>query len=168
MMGSDVTFTPISIRNKLNIPLTHYSTAVTLKVNNKFKSYLIDLTYSQFFADGFVLDNSEIGNLNHDNKNQEQKDFENELRNKGFILLTEENLKFYVNNFLELSNINSRLIINARLKEFKKFLETEGILIQEKHLSFKKELITQFRDDIIEIIRTDQNTEGLQEDSKTL
>lgn len=168
MMGSDVTFVPINVRNQLNIPLTHYSTAITLKVNNELKSYLIDLTYSQFFVKQFVLDNSEIGSIKQDSENADKKDFEEELRNKGFVKLTGENLKFYVNNFLELGNVENRIIKNTRLNEFTNFLNKNGIIIKEKDLMSKKELLTGFRDDIIEIIKSKQASEEVQENNKTL
>lgn len=168
MMGSDITFTPVNIRNQLNIPLTHYSTAITLNVNNEFKSYLIDLTYSQFFVDQFVLDNSEIGSIKQDSERTDKKIFEDELRNKGFVELTDENLKFYVNNFLELGKIDNRLIKNTRLNEFKIFLEKSGILIKEKHLSSKKELFTQFRDQIVEIINLKQSSGELEQENNKI
>lgn len=168
MMGSDITFTPVNIRNQLNIPLTHYSTAITLNVNNEFKSYLIDLTYSQFFADKFVLDNSEISSIKQDSDKTDKKIFEDELRNKGFVELTDENLRFYVNNFLELGKVESRLIKNTRLSEFKSFLNNNGIIVKEKDISSKKELLTEFRDDIVEIIKSKQGSEEVQENSKIL
>lgn len=170
MMGSDVTFVPINIRNNLNIPLTHYSTAITLKVNDQLKSYLIDLTYSQFFTDKFVLDNSEISTIKQDSDKTDKKIFEDELRNKGFVKLTDQNLRFYVNNFLELGKIESRLIKNTRLNEFKSFLEKNGIIIREKTVSSKKELFTAFRDELVEIIKSKQSGGEVfeQENSKTL
>ena len=168
MLGSDVTFIPINIRNQLNIPLTHYSTAITLNVNGGLKSYLIDLTYSQFFADKFLLDNSEISSIRQDIEITDKKIFEDELRSKGFVELTDENLKFYVNNFLELGKVESRLIKNTGLSEFKSFLNNNGIIIKEKDLSLNKKLLTGFRDDIIEIINLKQSGEELQENSKTL
>ena len=168
MMGSDVTFAPVNIRNQLNIPLTHYSTAVTLNVDNELKSYLIDLTYSQFFKEEFVLDNLETGSINRDNKSREQKDFQNELRNKGYVLLTEESFRFYINNFFELCNIKDRLIKNARLNEFRVYLNKNGIVIKGVNFSSKKELFTQFRDDLVEIIKSKQSGEEPKENNKTL
>ena len=169
MMGSDITFTPVNIRNQLNIPLTHYSTAITLNVNNELKSYLIDLTYSQFFKNEFILDNSEIGSIKHDSENVAKKNFEEELRNKGFVELTVENLKFYVNNFLELGKVDNKLIRNTRLKEFKSFLNKNGIIIKEQTLSPKKEFFIQFRDDLVEIIKAKQGSgEEIQENNKNL
>lgn len=169
MMGSDVAFTPINIRNNLNIPLTHYSTAITLKVNDQLKSYLIDLTYSQFFKNEFILDNSEMSSIKQDSEKTDKKLFEDELRNKGFVEITDENLKFYVNNFFELGKIENRIIKNTRINEFTSFLNNNGIIIKEKDLITKKELLGRFRDDIIEMIKFKQDSgEKLQQDNKTL
>lgn len=163
VMGSDITFAPINIRNQLNIPLTHYSTAITLRVNEQLKSYLIDLTYSQFFVDQFVLDNSEIGSIKQDSEITDKKVFEEELRSKGFVELTDENLKFYVNNFLELGNVENKIIKNTRLNELKNFLNKRGIIIKEQTLSSKKELFTGFRDDLVEIIKSKQDSRELKQ-----
>lgn len=168
MIGSDVTFAPINIRNQLNIPLTHYSTAITLEVNNQPKSYLIDLTYSQFFKTEFVLDNLNVGSIKDDTQNLDKKFFEKELINKGFVELTDQSLKFYINNFLELSNIESKIIKNTRLNEFKTYLNQNGIIVKEKYLNSKKDLLTQFRDDVIEIINSKHGSEKIQESNKTL
>lgn len=164
LMGNEVLPTPINIRNQLNIPLTHFATAITLKVNDQYQSYLIDLTYSQFFKDEFVLDNLETGSINRDNKKQEQKDFEDELRNKGFVLLTEDSFKFYVNNFFELCNIKDRLVKNTRLNEFRIYLNKYGIVIKGVNFSTKKELLTQLKDEI----KSNQNNESEYKQNKTL
>lgn len=148
VMGAEILPVPINIRNQLNISLTHYSTAITLNVDNQLKSYLIDLTYSQFFKEKFILDNREKGSIKHNDEDKEKNKFEDDLRNKGYFELTDENFKFYVNNFFELGKIDNRLIKNTRLNEFRSYLNKSGIIIKGVNLSSKKELLTQLKDEI--------------------
>lgn len=164
----------INIKEQLNLPITHYSTAVVLNVNNKPKSYLVDLTYAQFFKEEFVLDNLEIGHINRKNESLEKKYFEGQLIVKGYVELNEENIRFYLDNFFELCKIEHNIVRNSRYDDFVRYLKKKEVQLNKVNKSLelkeRKELLTNFRNDIIEIIKLKQSGEGEleQETGKTL
>ena len=105
--GCDVEL--LDIKKSLQIPLTHYANFITFYIENNKKTYLVDMTYSQFFSDIIYLDNNEL--ITDSYKIFEKiknKPFVKQLREKGFIELNENILKEYINPFLELCNSNNK------------------------------------------------------------
>jgi len=90
----------IDIKKLLNIPLTHYSNIIFININGKEKTYLVDMTYSQFFGEKIILDNNKKINISNIQKDIEKEEFVNKLRKDGFVELTEEILKKYIDYFL--------------------------------------------------------------------
>lgn len=91
----------INIKEQLEIPLTHYANTIFLKVNEKQKLYLVDMTYSQFFGDSITLDNDEVVTTEVFNDICEEKWVQN-LRQKGFVELTDDIEEVYFNKFVNL------------------------------------------------------------------
>lgn len=93
----------INIKEYLEIPLTHYFNVISLNVNNEIKTYLVDMTFSQFFADTITLDNQEVVSTEVF-KNLEQELWVENLRKNGFIEANNNFLEIYKNLFIDLCN----------------------------------------------------------------
>lgn len=91
----------INIKEELDIPLTHLANTIFLNVSEKQKLYLVDMTYSQFFGDSITLDNDEVVTTEVFNDICEEKWVQN-LRQKGFVELTDDIEEVYLNKFVNL------------------------------------------------------------------
>lgn len=96
----------INIKEYLEIPLTHYFNVISLNVNNEIKTYLVDMTFSQFFADTITLDNQEVVSTEAF-KNIEQDIWVQNLRKNGFVELTDIVKYEYFNSFNNLCKSKS-------------------------------------------------------------
>lgn len=96
----------IDIKHKLEIPLTHYANTVDLIVNDNIKTYLVDMTYSQFFGDSITLDNQEVVTTEVFSVISEEFWVTN-LRQNGFVELTDEVEEIYFNTFVNLCKSKS-------------------------------------------------------------
>lgn len=109
--GCDVEI--LDIKKILLIPLTHYANIISFNVNGCKKTYLVDMTYSQFFGDTITLDeNKEHGEkvVSTQRTFGKIKDelFVQQLRSNGFIELNESVLKQYIDAFLDLCNVKNK------------------------------------------------------------
>ena len=107
----------IDIKKILNIPLTHYSNIIFININGTEKSYLVDMTYSQFFGEEITLDNNERINISNIQKDIEKEEFVTKLRKDGFIELTEEILKKYLDYFLIMCKEENKDIVYDNINE---------------------------------------------------
>lgn len=103
----------IDIKKMLNIPLTHYSNIILINVDGKEKLYLVDMTYSQFFGEKIVLDNNESVNILKSKKEIEKEEFVIKLRKDGFVELTEDILKKYIDYFFSICQKENKNISYA-------------------------------------------------------
>lgn len=109
--GCDVDM--LNIREKLEIPLTHYANFISLNINGCMKIYLVDMTYSQFFGDTITLDENKenygrvVSTQNVFGK-IEKEPFVLQLRQNGFIELNNTILKKYIDAFLDLCEVKSK------------------------------------------------------------
>jgi len=103
----------LNVKEKLDIPLTHYANFIRLYVDGNVKTYLVDMTYSQFFGDYIVLDgkNGVNGKTIYKEKvfsKLENEKFVQELRKNGFVELNEDILKKYIDGFLDVCNVKDK------------------------------------------------------------
>lgn len=101
----------LNIKEQLEIPLTHHSNVVFLDVDGKKKTYLVDMTYSQFFGEKIILDDDRNSNGSGNEtvfKRMEKEQFVEELRQNGFVELDEEILKKYIDAFLDLCKVKDK------------------------------------------------------------
>lgn len=96
----------IDIKNKFEIPLTHFANTVSLNVNDSLKTYLVDMTYSQFFGDIIILDNEEVVTTEVFNAIKEEVWVKN-LRQNGFVELTDDIEDVYFSTFVNLCKSKS-------------------------------------------------------------
>ena len=103
----------LDIKKILQIPLTHYANFISFNVNGSKKTYLVDMTYSQFFGDTITLDR----NKENDEKvvptqkifgSIEKELFVQQLRQYGFVELNESILKSYIDAFLDLCEAKNK------------------------------------------------------------
>lgn len=99
----------IDIKNLLKIPLTHFANIVYLNIEGKIRSYLVDMTFSQFFGDSIRLDDidgqyGELVSTENSFKLVENDFFVNNLRTNGFIEINNDSLSKYFSYFLRLCN----------------------------------------------------------------
>jgi hypothetical protein len=90
----------INIKNLLQIPLTHYANIISFNVNGIKKTYLVDMTYSQFFGKTITLDDNTRVSTNKVFGPMKNEPFVVQLRQKGFVELDEYVLKQYIDAFL--------------------------------------------------------------------
>lgn len=93
----------INIKNLLQIPLTHYANIISFNVNGIKKTYLVDMTYSQFFGKTITLDDNTRVSTNKVFGPMKNEPFVVQLRQKGFVELNEYILKQYIDAFLMIS-----------------------------------------------------------------
>lgn len=93
------------IKQLLQIPITHYINTITLNVDGDEKTYLVDMTFSQFFDKNIVLDNDKKVSTKSNFKKIEDVSFVKKLREKGFVLLTSEVATLYAKSFLAASGV---------------------------------------------------------------
>lgn len=108
--GCDVEM--LDIKKLLQISLTHYANIISFHVGDSRKTYLVDMTYSQFFVDTITLDgekeNSEVVPTKRIFGKMEDELFIQKLRKNGYVELDVNILKKYVDNFLDLCNVENR------------------------------------------------------------
>lgn len=97
-----------NIKELLNIPITHFFNTITLNVEGSLNIYLVDMTYSQFFADKVGLDTQKKVSTKNSFKKIENEQFVNDLRKNGYILLTDEVLKSYLGAFLDTCKVKDK------------------------------------------------------------
>lgn len=102
--GCDVDI--LDIKKLLQIPLTHYANIISFNIDGNIKTYLVDMTYSQFFGDTITLDNNKIIFIKEIFGECEEQFLE--LRKNGFIELDKSILKKYIDNFLNICNIKDK------------------------------------------------------------
>lgn len=103
----------LDIKKELQIPLTHYASFISLNVNGDMKTYLVDMTYSQFFSDTITLDGDrencgEVVSTQNVFGKMENELFVYQLRQKGFIELNGDILKKYIDAFLNLCGVKNK------------------------------------------------------------
>lgn len=109
--GCDVEI--LDIKKILLIPLTHYANIISFNVNGWKKTYLVDMTYSQFFGDTITLDEDKshgeivVPTQRIFGKIKDEL-FVQQLRSNGFIELNEKLLKQYIDAFLDLCDVKSK------------------------------------------------------------
>lgn len=91
------------IHDLLQIPLTHYANIVSFNVNGVRKTYLVDMTYSQFFGKTITLDDNTRVSTKKVFGAIENEPFVVQLRQKGFVELDSNILKKYIDAFLMIS-----------------------------------------------------------------
>ena len=131
--GCDVEI--LNIKKELEIPLTHYANIISFNVNGNKKTYLIDMTYSQFFNDTFILDDIDgtPGKVVYTDETFgkiKEEDFTKKLRYNGFIELNEIILKKYIDLFLNMCNQNNK---NKAYSNIQKLLSKNQISIKIKN-----------------------------------
>ena len=109
--GCDVEI--LDIKKILQIPLTHYANIISFNVNGYKKTYLVDMTYSQFFGDTITLDgDKKHGQIVVPTQNTfgkiKKELFVQQLRKNGFIELNESILRQYIDAFLDLCDIKNK------------------------------------------------------------
>lgn len=93
----------LNIKDLLQIPLTHYANIISFNVNGVKKTYLVDMTYSQFFGKTITLDDNTGVSTKKVFGPMENEPFVFQLRQKGFVELNEYILKQYIDAFLMIS-----------------------------------------------------------------
>lgn len=93
----------LNIKNLLQIPLTHYANIISFNVNGVRKTYLVDMTYSQFFGKTITLDDNNNVSTKKVFGSMENDPFVIQLRQKGFVELDSNVLKQYIDAFLMIS-----------------------------------------------------------------
>lgn len=119
----------IDIKKLLQIPLTHYANIISFNVNGYKKTYLVDMTYSQFFGDTITLDgdkqnNNVVVSTKKVFSNLENELFVQKLRQNGFVELNKTILKQYIDAFLELCGVKNK---NEYYINFEKLLNNNKI-----------------------------------------
>lgn len=137
LMKLDCDTEKINIKDLLKIPLTHHSNIVSFNVEGNRKTYLVDMTYSQFFGDIITLDNNIKVNSKIILKELEQELFVENLRKNGFIELEELTFKKYIDVFLNLCNIENKKDYYTNVNKFLTFNKIdftikEGVLKKTK------------------------------------
>lgn len=119
----------INISKLLQIPLTHYANIISFDVNDCKKTYLVDMTYSQFFGETITLDNGNKVLTYETFSKIKDEQFVNTLRQYGFIELNELILKKYFDKFLDICNIKNKSIAYQNLN---KLFEESNIKLKNK------------------------------------
>lgn len=109
--GCDVEI--LNIKKELEIPLTHYANLISLNVNGNKKTYLVDMTYSQFFDTTITLDDIEgvpgiVVTTDKTFEKIKEVEFIKNLRQNGFIELNDIILKKYIDLFLDICKVNNK------------------------------------------------------------
>jgi len=117
----------LDISKLLQIPLTHYANIISFNINGNKKTYLVDMTYSQFFGETITLDNGNIVSTENVFGKIKDEQFVNMLRKDGFVELNELILKKYIDNFLDICMIKSKSISYQNLNN----------LFKEKNIKLK-------------------------------
>lgn len=151
----------LDIGKLLNIPLTHYSSVVTLNVEGKRNVYLVDLTYIQFFKEDDDLkkyykdNNEEIDYILFDDyiQNNKEKYVVDKLINDGFIEINDELLRIYINSFLYKYHKRDDIsVYHNVIDNIKKeaFIDVSKIKYTKEELL----LLERLRDDMVRISST--------------
>ena len=104
----------MNIKKLLEIPLTHYANIISINVNGDYKTFLVDMTYSQFFGETITLDdNGKVMDKKVSTKKSfgkiKDKEFVSNLRKYGYVELTGDILIQYIDSLLELCNKKSKI-----------------------------------------------------------
>lgn len=130
--GCDVDL--LDIKKMLEIPLTHYLNIISFNVNETKKTYLVDMTYSQFFNDNITLDGNDtssgdVVSTEDTFKKIENNIFVKKLREEGFVELNTNILKQYIDAFLDICKVQNKEIA---YKNIEKLLSRNKINISIK------------------------------------
>jgi len=107
----------IDIKKLLQIPITHYANIISFNVNGKKKTYLVHMTYSQFFGDTITLDNNIIVPTKDTFGNIKEEPFVKKLRQYGFVELDEKILKQYIDAFLDTCKVRDRQAVYSNVEQ---------------------------------------------------
>ncbi len=113
------------IKQLLQIPITHYINTINLNVDGDEKTYLVDITFSQFFDKSIILDDGKKVSTKSNFKKIEDISFIKNLREKGFVLLTSEVATLYVKSFLAAGGV---------IKKGSDFKEIYDVLVNDKKI----------------------------------
>lgn len=91
----------LSFKETMDIELTHHVNIVSIDTIEGSKSFLVDLTYIQFFKDKYLLDNLKTMNMKECVITNEQINLGKSLIEQGYIEFTEDNFRVYIDTFLE-------------------------------------------------------------------
>lgn len=152
----------LPIKKLLNIELTHYATAVEIPTIEGMKWYLMDLTYSQFFQDKYLLDDGTYMPLKKDFVTDIESRFADDLRKKGYVELTRENIKLYIDSFLNAYSKVRHINRNEIYQSVNQYLSDKGIKYSDslsEERSAKIEELKQMKNEITsQIIKDDNST----------
>jgi len=98
----------LNIKDLLQIPLTHYANIISFDINGHKKTYLVDMTYSQFFGSSILLDNNERVSTEKVFGSIKDELFVQKLRQNGFVELTGDVLEQYIDAFLDICDVKNR------------------------------------------------------------
>ncbi len=120
----------LDISKLLQIPLTHYANIISFNVNGNKKTYLVDMTYSQFFGKKITLDDGSVVSAEKTFGKIKNEQFVNMLRKDGFIELNGLILKKYIDSFIDICIVKSK---STAYKNLNKLFEEKNIqLIKNK------------------------------------
>ena len=90
-----------SFKEIMDVELTHYINIVSINTIEGQKSFLVDLTYIQFFKEQYRLDNMKTINMKQCVITNNQINLSKKLIEQGYIEFTKENFEIYIDTFLE-------------------------------------------------------------------
>lgn len=91
----------LSFKETMDIELTHRVNIVSIDTIEGSKSFLVDLTYIQFFKNKYNLDNLKTMNMKECIITNDQINLSKNLIEHGYVEFTQKNFELYIDIFLE-------------------------------------------------------------------